>query len=42
MHRRQSDVVGDLLLGQRQSIAGARIGDAERGQSVAQFEEERG
>ena len=42
MHRRQSDVVGDLLLGQRQPVAGSGACHAERYQAVAQFEQESG
>ena len=40
MDSRQPDMVGDLLLGQRQPIAACRAGHAEGRQPVAQFEEE--
>src|SRR5437764_15481958 len=42
MDSRQSDMVGDLLLRQRQAIAGSRACHAERRQTVAQFKQESG
>src|SRR5256885_11916861 len=40
MDRRQADMVGDLLLGQRQSIAGSGAADAKRDEAVAQLQKE--
>src|SRR6185437_6849836 len=42
MDRRQADMVGDLLLGQRQPVTGSGAVDAERDQAVAQLQEEGG
>src|SRR5438045_8665250 len=40
MDRRQADMVGDLLLGQRQSVTCSGAADAKRDEAVAQLQKE--